>query len=433
MGVRLHRPLLLGLAACASLSSARVLEVGPGKAYTLPSQAALAAKDGDTVAFSPVVFTGDAATWSASNLVLRGTAAYAHLKAQGVNAGGKGTWVIKGNNTVLENLEFSEASVPDQNGAGIRQEGDNLTVRNCFFHDNENGILAGDAANSDILIERTEFARNGFGDGYTHNMYINHVKSFTLRYCYSHHAKVGHNIKTRALRNFILCNRSLDGTDGTGSYELDLPNGGYTVIAGNVFQQGAATENPTLVSYGEEGLTNTGSAVQIINNTFVNDRPSGGTFIVLAAATPSARVMNNLFVGPGTLISGFIPDSSANLATQSPGFLDRAGFDYRLAAASPAIDKGADPGRLDGMALLPDMQFLPPGQVLPRPVKGPPDIGAFEYDGSAGIGYRQASARSAKGQVQDIGVLYGGGRLFFGAIDPVDGLGRTVRHSLKSE
>ena len=222
------------------------LEVGPGKTYLKPSLAATVAHNGDTVEIAPGIYEGDACTWSANNLTLRASSAYAHLESKGVTVQGKGIWVIKGNNTLVENLEFSGASVADQNGAGIRQEGANLTIRHCFFHDNEDGILAGANAASDILIEYTEFARNGFGDGYSHNMYINQVKSFTLRYCYSHHAKVGHNIKSRALKNTILCNRSLDGFDGTASYELDLPNGGPTLIAGNVFQQGPATENPAI-------------------------------------------------------------------------------------------------------------------------------------------------------------------------------------------
>ena len=37
----------------------------------------------------------------------------------------------------------------DGNGAGIRQEGRNLAVRDCFFHHNQMGILTGnDAANA---------------------------------------------------------------------------------------------------------------------------------------------------------------------------------------------------------------------------------------------------------------------------------------------
>ena len=122
-----------------------IIRVGAGKTYTLPSQAANVAKDKDIIEIDAGEYVGDVATWYANNLTIRGVGGRAHLKANGVNAGGKGyLWVIKGNNTLVENIEFSGAVVPDQNGAGIRQEGTGLTVRNCSFHDNENGILGPD-------------------------------------------------------------------------------------------------------------------------------------------------------------------------------------------------------------------------------------------------------------------------------------------------
>jgi Right handed beta helix region len=397
------------------------LQVGPGKTYLKPSLAAAAAKNGDTVEIAPGLYEGDACTWSANNLTLRSPSMYAHLESKGAIAQGKAIWVVTGNNTLIENIEFSGAAIsPDENAAGIRQEGANLILRHCYFHDNQNGILASDNSSSEITIENTEFAGNGFGDGYTHNMYINHVKSFTLRYCYTHHAKSGHNIKTRALRNQILCNRSLDGADGTASYELDMPNGGPAIIAGNVFQQGTATQNPTILSYGAEGLSNPGSTIQIVNNTFVNDKGgSGDNFIFLNAATPSARVINNLFVGAGNIIGGFKADSSNNVVTQAPGFSNRAAFDYRLTASSPAIDKGKEPGLLEGLSLLPVMQFIPPDMTQPRTLRGAPDAGAFEYDPIATKirgGYQPLEAKSGNG----LAAL----RMFRFGTDWIDGLGR---------
>ena len=80
----------------------------------------------------------------------------AHLKSQGKASQGKAIWVIKGNDNIIEAIEFSECSVPDQNGAGIRMEGTNLIVRNCHFHHNENGILAGNNDKSEIVVEYSE-------------------------------------------------------------------------------------------------------------------------------------------------------------------------------------------------------------------------------------------------------------------------------------
>src|SRR5688500_7569107 len=122
------RILLSGLLAVGT-SSARRLEVGPGQAYAMPHLAAAASPDGDTAEIAPGNYEVEVATWRANDLVLRGSAKYARLKAPITIPNGKAIWVIQGRNATVENIEFHGAAVPDGNGAGIRQEGDGLTVR----------------------------------------------------------------------------------------------------------------------------------------------------------------------------------------------------------------------------------------------------------------------------------------------------------------
>jgi len=50
------------------------------------------------------------------------------------------------------------------------------------MHGNEEGILAGHNRSSRILVEYTEFADNGYGDGLSHNIYVNHAREFTMRF-----------------------------------------------------------------------------------------------------------------------------------------------------------------------------------------------------------------------------------------------------------
>jgi hypothetical protein len=370
-----HLSLLLPLAAFAP-AMGRTLEVGPGKAYALPNQAAAIAADGDTVEIAAVNYEGDVAAWKANDLVLRGVSRYARLHAPAYIPNGKAIWVIQGKHTTVENIEFYGAAVPDLNGAGIRQEGDGLVVRNCYFHDNEDGILGGGGGASEVVIENSEFADNGHGDGYSHNLYISNIASFTFRFCNTHHAKVGHDLKSRAQKNFILYNRIWDGADGTASMEIDLPNGGTSYVIGNLIQQGPASENSTILNYGAEGLSNPGKDLYVVNNTLVNDRTGGGTFVSVASGG-TAKIVNNIFAGPGTAISGSA-DTAANWAGNDPGFLDRQGYDYRLAGTSPAIDKGEDPGSAGGFSLFPVSQYVPNAQAMTRPSKGPLDLGAYE-------------------------------------------------------
>jgi hypothetical protein len=367
------RPVYLPLVTNAGNFGARVLQVGPARRYRAPSAAAADARDGDVVEIDAGLYPADVATWRQNGLTLRGVGGRAHLDAQGANAGGKATWVIQGNNTLVENIEFSGASVPDQNGAGIRQEGANLTVRGCYFHDNEEGILAGDNASSEITIEYSEFGYNGFGDGYTHNLYINHVARFTLQYCYSHHAKIGHLVKSRAYENHILYNRLMDEAAGTASYEIDLPDGGLAYVIGNLIQQGPATDNPTMVTFAEESSHNPAQEIYLVNNTLVNDRPTGGTFF---RAGGSAAAVNNLFVGPGTLFSGSV-SANANLTLGGDTLVNRATYDYHLAPASTARHAGADPGSAHGLSLTPLWQYVHPEAREPRTNSGALDVGAY--------------------------------------------------------
>jgi hypothetical protein len=412
---------------------ARKLLVGPGKTYALPSLAAAMAQNNDTVEISMGVYENDAAAWSADNLVIRGTGRFAHLKSNGAHSGGKGIWVIGGKNTTVENMEFSGAKVPDQNGAGIRQEGPGLILKNCFFHDNENGILTG--GNGDILIENCEFSHNGLGDGFTHNMYIGKEASFTLKYSYSHHAKIGHNVKSRALKNYILYNRIMDEVDGTGSYAIDLPNGGFALILGNFLQQGPLTDNPSILAYGAEGLSNPIKELYIVNNTFVNDR-QGGTFINIAGTPTIAKLYNNLFVGDGTVLSGKA-DSMGNVATNSPDFVDRKGFDYRLTSGSIAIDKGKDPGMAGTLNLAPTFQYVHPVSQETRSAVGSIDAGAYEFGMinslKHGIQFHGRSGKNGIARVSSKSGLATGYYLRFGTAEPRihTFLGRCVVHTSK--
>jgi hypothetical protein len=376
--------LLCALLLISSIAQARVLQVGPTRSYKVPSQAAAVAVDGDTIEIDAGTYSGDVTSWRAHNLTIRGVGGRAHIAANGANAEGKGTWVIKGNNTTLENIEFSGATVPDQNGAAIRQEGSGLTIRYCYIHNNENGILTDGTPTGDILIEYSEFAYNGYGDGYTHNMYIGNERSFTLRYSYSHHAKIGHNVKSRARANYILYNRIMDEQTGTSSYDIDLPNGGDSYIIGNLIQQGPNTDNPTIVAYAAEGGSNPVQELYFINNTVVNDRPQGGAFVSVSGSPSVSKLINNIFFGPGTALSG-VGTLMSNLVNQDPKLVNRTSFDYRLTQTSLlAINAGVNPGvASNGFSLTPVWQYVHPANKEPRALAGTAiDIGAYEYGGS---------------------------------------------------
>ncbi|MEI8133523.1 MAG: T9SS type A sorting domain-containing protein [bacterium] len=366
---------------CAEESNAKVYHVGAGKAYTMPSQLMNLVTDGDTVEIDAGLYSGDVGTWHANNLVIRGVAGYAHLEANGKNAGGKAIWVITGNNTYIENIEFSGCTVKDQNGAGIRQEGVTLELRHCYFHDNDDGVLTNADPNSDILFEACEFARNGFGDGFSHNMYIGNVRSFTMRFCYSHHAKIGHCVKSRAMNNFIMYNRIMDEDTGSSSYLINLPNGGFSIILGNTMMKGPYAQNSVLVDYGSEGLSNPSKQLFVVNNTMISTRANGATFVRnVSSNDTAAQIINNIFAGKGS-VSGGIAYTAGNTNSADTSvlhFVDAPHFDYHLKSTSIFYNNhGVDPGNANGFSLTPTKEYIHPTDSTNREDKVTLIPGAF--------------------------------------------------------
>src|SRR5919106_2554059 len=178
---RRWRALLLGLgclAVCSPGVNAKVLLVGPERDLRAPSDAAAVAQDGDIVRIDPGEYV-DCAIWPADRLVLEAPEGAAHVRDRA--CAGKAIWVISGADVTVDHITFSGASVPDQNGAGIRAEGRDLTVRNSRFLDNENGILAAAVEGSTILIEGSAFERNGkCAANCAHGVYANGIERLKI-------------------------------------------------------------------------------------------------------------------------------------------------------------------------------------------------------------------------------------------------------------
>jgi hypothetical protein len=369
-----------------NIGHSSVFRIGSDKQYKLPSEVMSLVKDFDIIEIDSGTYSGDVGVWNKNNLTIRGIGGLAHIEANGKSAQSKAIWVIQGKNTTVEYIEFSGCKVPDRNGAGIRQEGRNLTVRHCYFHDNEDGILTGADDSSNILIEFSEFARNGYGDGQSHNMYIGNVHSFTLKFCYSHHAKIGHTVKSRANANFILYNRIMDEETGNSSYLIDIPNGGSTYIIGNILMKGPNSENQIMISYGAEQLKNQYKELFIVNNSMVNTRGSG-RYIYVEDGTLNARIINNIFAGKGSREMGTV-DTVANLYFTNPdsaGFVEYRIYNYHLTKTSPAIDRGINPGFADEVQLTPLAEYIHPLDSTLRNYDGNMDIGAYEFVKSTSI------------------------------------------------
>lgn len=284
----------------------RVLSVGADHHFKTPGAAAKAARNGDVIEITAGAYPGNVAVWVQNNLIIRGIGGKAHMNSGGRTAESKAIWVLKGNNTTVENIEFSGAKVGDLNGAGIRLEGTGLKIENCYFHHNQMGLMTGANPGSDVYINNSVFESNSLLGVKTprigHNIYIGTIRSFTLTKSHIFNAHTGHNVKSRAALNKIIDNRIEDGPSGNASYLLDLPAGGVAEVKGNYFHQGSQPENSTLISYGAESNRHVANDIIITENEFINDYRIG-TF-VQNHLDVRAIIRRNSFKGAGQILRG---------------------------------------------------------------------------------------------------------------------------------
>jgi hypothetical protein len=247
------------------------LTVGPGNTYTLPSEAARAAKPGDIVRIFPGTYA-DCARWDADDLIIEGVGPGVILADKVCDE--KGIFVTRGRNITVRNITFTSAHAKNHNGAGIRAEGVNLTVEGSRFIADEDGILAGDNPASTITITNSYFSGNGNCiAACAHGIYANHIALLRVENSQFVEQHVGHHIKSRAARTEIVNNQVQDGPNGSASYLLDLPNAGSAAISGNVFEKGPHSENRLVaISIGGEKAKGLNPAGEIIieNNVFSN-------------------------------------------------------------------------------------------------------------------------------------------------------------------
>ena len=270
-----------------------VLKVGAGQTYKTPSEAAAVAQDGDRIEITPGRYV-DCAIWKANNLVIEGTAPGVIIGDK--SCAGKGIFVLEGDNTTVRNMTLTGASVPDENGAGIRLDKGSLFVVGVKFVGNQNGILGG-YPGAKVTILNSDFQGNGFCGRApcAHAVYINAVDLLHVEHSRFFDTRQGHSIKSRALRTEVIDCNIADGPDGTSSYLIDVPNGGAVVVRNNTLEKGPRSENhTTAIAIGEEGVTHPTPEISVTNNNFQNDGDFQTALVWNATATQAVLSGNKL-------------------------------------------------------------------------------------------------------------------------------------------
>lgn len=292
--------------------------------------------------------------------------------------------MIAGRRVVVENVELTGSRVPDKNGAGIRAEGGDLTLREVLIHGNEIGILSALDFKGELRIERSEFHSNVVPDWEAagvppgHNIYVGEAKPFVLIGSWIHGAVDGHNVKSRASENRILYNRIEDDPGKASSYLVDIAEGAPTLLLGNLLIERAESPNRVILSIASEKNAPTAPTV-IAYNTIV--RPTAETVAVANRGSGPVRLINNLVVGPGRLAEGGVSVESG-LEVQRFPFADPGRGDFRPAPGSPAVDAALPARPWRKLRLDPIWQYRHPLNLEPRRPTGRGfDLGAFEAGG----------------------------------------------------
>ncbi|MFQ3623035.1 MAG: right-handed parallel beta-helix repeat-containing protein [Acetobacteraceae bacterium] len=270
------------LALAAPPAAAATLEVGPGKRFATPSEAAAAARAGDRIVISPGRYV-DCAVWRADRLTIA-AAPGGEVVITGPICGQKGLFVIAGRDVTVEGLTFVGAAFEGGNAAGIRAEGGSLTVRRSTFRDNQNGILTRhDMRDHRLLIEDSRFIGNGaLLHDCAHGLYAGFWREVAIRRTRFEATRVCHHVKSRAARTVIEDSAILDTPGNRASYLVDAPNGGDLVLRGNTLRKGPDHGNPeAAIVHGAEGRRRETREIVISGNRFENLQPRPTVFFRL--------------------------------------------------------------------------------------------------------------------------------------------------------
>lgn len=350
-----------------TIADARVIHVGPGERIKTIAEAARLAQDDDVVEIAAGEYLGDVALWLQKRLTIRGVGQRPVLNALGKSAEDKAIWVIRNGDFRVSNIEFRGARVPDGNGAGIRFEKGKLSVAQCAFFDNQNGILTANFSDAELTIENSIFAQAPKQKKpLAHLLYVGRINLLRVVGSRFHGGYFGHLLKSRARVSDVRYNLLVDGQGGSASYEAEFPNGGDVTLVGNVVGQSSSTENPTLVAYGAEGSIWPENKLKIVHNTFYSEGFRLAWFLHVFsdkfAEQPEIMTRNNLLAGIGFFSINVAGQHHGNFFVPTTVFGDPTIMDFTVTADSwlRGLVKPVEP---DPKGLQPKFEHLMPGSI----------------------------------------------------------------------
>jgi hypothetical protein len=300
----------------------------------------------------------------------------------------------------------------NDNASAIRIEnGHDITIRNCFIHDNGNGIQTGKETHH-VLIESCCIDQNGvcsFENSFIHNMYLSGRNGNTIivQYCYiGELLSQGQQVKSRA-EKFIFRYNWLEGgrnaqLDLVEDYEVSDVIAYDAWVYGNTIIKPDQSDNSVMIHFGgDQPDTNRMGTLYFYNNTcIIKDTKTWGAHRVFKISKDNSfvKAYNNIFYLKSSisydLLSGSSNLSGSNnwlstsiknteffirsITGDSPLFMDEAQDNFHLQSDSPCKDTALIESIPEDYQ--PEYQYKKDLDYTERhAIDNGLDIGAFEY------------------------------------------------------
>jgi hypothetical protein len=220
--------------ALAGSAAASTLVVGEGGTHASLSEAVRAAHNGDTIRLGAGTYF-ECAIVPQQDVVLEGVGPETVLSD--ATCQGKAVLVLLGGGITVRDLTLARARVADMNGAGIRLEGQGLTVERVRFENNQVGVLAGQDGPGRIRIADCRFESGGVaGDRPTAALMVAGVALLQVERSTFSNVKGG-QIRTSAVRSELSGNRIETGVEA-GAGSAIMAGAGFLIMRDNVLAVG---------------------------------------------------------------------------------------------------------------------------------------------------------------------------------------------------